>query len=314
MKAVIFGATGPIGRQVTDALLRRGLEVRVVSRSEDRLRRDYGARPVERRAADLEDRARAIAAAEGCDLLVHAVGLPAERFELHVPMAENAVAAGRESGARALLVTSYWSYGPGDPRPMPESRPRAGDSRMAAIRAREEEVFLEGGGAVARLPDFFGPEPGLSLLNDALAAVGAGKKASWPGDPDAPRDFLFYGDAGRLLAELALHEEAYGEPWNVPGSGAEPPRRLLSRAAEYAGTRLRLRRIRRWQARLAGLFRSDVRAFVDIMPLYEAPLVLDGSKLRGLLGELGATPYEEALPATLAWLAARESGVTRPSA
>lgn len=305
MKAVIFGATGPIGRQVTDALLRRGLEVRVVSRSEDRLRRDYGARPVERRAADLEDRARAIAAAEGCDLLVHAVGLPAERFELHVPIAENAVAAGREAGARAFLVTSYWSYGPGDPQPMPESRPRAGDSRMAAIRAREEEVFLEGGGAVARLPDFFGPEPGLSLLNDALAAVGAGKKASWPGDPDAPRDFLFYGDAGRLLAELALHEEAYGEPWNVPGSGAEPPRAILARAAAVADTRLRLWRIRPWMARLVALFRADVRDFLDLLPLYDAPVLLDTAKIEGLLGEVETTPYEETIPATLRWLAER---------
>ena len=188
---------------------------------------------------------------------------------------------------------------------MPEGRARAGESEKAAIREEEEHVFLEADGAVARLPDFYGPEEGYSLLNEALASVVAGETADWPGDPDASRDFLHYGDAGGLLVELALRDVAYGEAWNVPGSGAEPPRRLLEMAAEAAGTEARVRRIRPWMARLVSLFRSDVRGFLDVMPLYDAPAMLDTSKLVALLGPPEVTPYEEGIPETVAWMADR---------
>lgn len=305
MKAAVFGATGPIGRRVTRALTERGVEVRVVSRSPERLERRFGRLDVQRHPADLEDRAAAVEAARGCDLVIHAVGLPADRFERHVPIAENAVAACREAGARPFLVTSYWSYGPGDDGPMPESRPRRGTSRKAEVREREEGVFLDAGGAVARLPDFYGPEEGLSLLNDALGAVAAGKTVRWPGDPDAPRDFLHYGDAGRLLADLALREEAFGGAWNLPGSGARPPRGVLEDAARMAGTELKLRPVGRWTARLAAIFSSDVRGFLDVMPLYEAPLILDTTKIEALLGEAPTTPWEEGLRGTLRWLSDR---------
>lgn len=302
MRAAVFGATGPIGRRMTVALLERGLDVRVVSRSRENLTRRFEGLPVEIHPADLEDRASAIEAARGCDRVIHAVGLPPERFERHVPIAENAVAGATGAGARAFLVTSYWAYGPGDRAPMPESRPMAPGSGKAAIRVREEEVFLEAGGAVARLPDFYGPEEGRSLLNDALDAVRQGKTATWPGDPDAPREHLYYRDAGPILADLALRDEAYGEPWNVPGSGPERPRRILAMAAEAAGTAPRVRRIRPWMARLAAIFREDVRAVLDVMPLYEAPVLLDTSKIEALLGPIETTPYEEAVPDTLAWL------------
>lgn len=305
LKVAVFGATGPIGRQVTRVLLDRGAEVRVVSRSPDRLARDFGDAPAERHPADLQDPAAAREAARDRHVVIHAVGLPAEMFERHLPIARNAVAACREAGSRPFLVTSYWSYGPGDEAPMPESRSRSGDSRKAQIRGQMEDLFLEAEGAVARLPDFYGPEEGYSLLNEALASVTAGETADWPGDPDAPRDFLHYADAGRILAELVLREAAYGEPWNVPGSGAAPPRELLEMGAREAGTRAKIRRIRPWMARLVSLFRSDVRAILDVMPLYEAPAVLDTSKLEALLGPPSVTPYEEGIRGTVEWMAGR---------
>lgn len=302
LKAAVFGATGPIGRSVARTLLDRGAAIRAVSRSRENLARHFGDLDVELHPADLMDPDSAVAAAEGCNLVVHAVGLPAELFERHVPIAENAVAACRKAGAWPFLVTSYWSYGVGDQEPMPESRSRAGPSDMARIREAEERAFLDADGAVARLPDFYGPEEGLSLLNDALDSVRRGATATWPGDPQAPRDFLYYGDAGRLLVDLAFQEEAYGDAWNVPGSGVETPAALLERAARIAGTRAKVRRIPRWLARLVGLFRADVRSFIDIMPLYEAPAILDTSKIEGLLGEIRTTSYDDGLAATLHWL------------
>jgi nucleoside-diphosphate-sugar epimerase len=301
-RVAVFGATGATGREVVGELLRRGVHVRAVSRSSDHLDRVFGEMRVERHAADLTDRDAAIQAAQGCDLIFDCVGLPLERFHLHVAIAQNVAAAMEASGARGLLVTSYWSYGPGDARPMPEDRPLAPGSEKARIRREQEEALLQAGAAVARLPDFYGPGAEISLLNDGLKALAAGTSVLWLGHPDAPRDFSFIPDTGRLLCDLAERPAAYGQPWNVPGSGPEPPRKILEQAAALRGTRLKLRRASRWMLNLAGLFRPDIRAFKDLLPLYERPVILDDTRIRRLLAEIRLTPYEEGIRRTFLWL------------
>ena len=46
------------------------------------------------------------------------------------------------------------------------------------------------------------------------------------------------------------------------------------------------------------------RAFADILHLWEAPVLLDGTKLRARLPSLRTTPYEEGLAVTIDWLRA----------
>ncbi len=41
---------------------------------------------------------------------------------------------------------------------------------------------------------------------------------------------------------------------------------------------------------------------MPMVPYYLQPIAFDGSKLRALLGEIPATPYELAVPVTLDWL------------
>ncbi|NIR45054.1 MAG: NAD(P)H-binding protein [Gemmatimonadetes bacterium] len=301
-RAAVFGATGATGREITRELRRRGVAVRAVSRSSENLARDFGELDVEPRAADLSEREAAVGAAAGCDLVFHCVGLPADRFPLHLPLTRNTVAAMEAHGARGVLVTSYWSYGPGDDEPMPEDRTPVPGSEMARIRKEQEDVVLGAGGCVARLPDFYGPGADLSLANDALQALQAGKTVTWPGDPDARRDFVFVPDTGPVLCELASRPQAYGGPWNVPGSGAETPRTILECGARILGAELKLRRGRRWMLELAALFNRQIRGFRDVFPLYERPLILDTTRIRELLGDLHLTSYEDGIRQYFAWL------------
>lgn len=306
-RAAVFGATGATGREITRELRRRGVAVRAVSRSADNLARDFGDLEVDRHVADLGDRDAAVEAAADCDLVFHCVGLPAERFSLHVPLTQNTVAAIEAQRARGVLVTSYWSYGPGDDEPISEDRRPVPGSEMARIRKEQEDVMLAAGGCVARLPDFYGPGADLSLANDALQAVFAGRAALWPGDPDARRDFIFVPDSGPVLCELTSRSGAYGRPWNVPGSGAETPRSILECAARLRGTELKLRRGRRWMLELFALFNRQARGFRDVFPLYERPAILDTTRIRELLGELRLTSYEDGIRQTFAWMEDRPS-------
>jgi nucleoside-diphosphate-sugar epimerase len=43
-------------------------------------------------------------------------------------------------------------------------------------------------------------------------------------------------------------------------------------------------------------------------PTYISPIHYDGSKLRQLLGDIPVTPYAEAIPQTLDWLARQRGG------
>ncbi len=306
-RVAVFGATGATGRQITRELQRRGVAVRAVSRSSDNLARDFGGMDVERHAADLTRRQAAIEAAAGCDLVFHCVGLPADVFPLHVPLTRTTAAAMEAHSARGVLVTSYWSYGPGDDEPMSEDRAPVPGSEMARIRKEQEEVMLAAGGCVARLPDFYGPGADLSLANDALEALRAGKTVTWPGNPDVRRDFIFVPDSGPVLCELTSRPGAYGRPWNVPGSGAETPRTILECAARILGTELRLRRGRRWMLELAALFNRQIRGFRDVFPLYERPVILDTTRIRDLLGELQLTSYEAGIRQTFDWMESERS-------
>jgi nucleoside-diphosphate-sugar epimerase len=298
-RAAVFGATGATGREIVRELLRRGIAARTVSRSAEKLARDFGDLDVDRRAADLCDPDAAKAAAEACDLIFDCVGLPMDRFADHVLIARNTAQAARAHGARTVLVTSYWSYGPGDETPMREDRPLTPGSDCALIRKRQEDVLLEAGACVARLPDFYGPGAEITILNDALKKIHAGKTALWPGDPEAPRDFIFIPDSGRLLCALATADGAYANAWNVPGSGTEPPRAILQRAAALYDVKLKIRRGRSWMLRLAGIFIPDARAFRDVLPLYERPAILDTTAISELIGRPEITPYEEGIRRTL---------------
>lgn len=300
--AAVFGATGATGREITRELLRRGVAVRAVSRSIENLRRDFGELEVELRVADLMDREAALAAAEGCELIFHCVGLPLHSFDLHPPMTRNTASAMAAHDSRGVLVTSFWSYGPQASTSVSEDHPPAGDCRKCRLRREQEEVMLEAGGAVAILPDFFGPGAEASMLNDALATAAAGKRALWPGDPDAPRDFVYIPDVGPVLCDLAWRRESFGERWNVPGSGAVTPRHLIEWVAQGE---VRIQRARRWMLVLGGVFKRQLREFRDVLPLYDGPYGLDGSRLASLLEELEPTPYDKALPATVSWLSGR---------
>src|SRR5690606_5072440 len=219
-QALVLGATGATGKNIARELLRRGIQVRVSSRSRDKLERAFEGLPVEIYPLDLHDQEAAHRAAEGCSLIFHCVGLPAEHFSDHLTLTRHTISAIRSSGARGLLISSFWSYWPLPERPIRETDSRRPESKKGIIRRDQEDLFLETGGTVAILPDFYGPDVDIGMLNPAIEAICAGKTANWIGDVDHPRELIFVPDAGYSLVELAMRDEARGKSFNLPGAGA----------------------------------------------------------------------------------------------
>jgi len=303
-RTAIIGATGPVGIWLARELVGRGRGVRVVSRSRERLEGIFGRLGVEIEAADALDGEAIRRAVEACGLVVDCVGLPAERMEDHATVARHVAEAARAAGARAFLVSSYWSFLPACSEVIDEGHPREGGNRYARARRAAEDVLLAAGGAVAHLPDFFGPEVHTGTVQRALEQAAAGETVQWIGSAAHEREAGYVPDLARVLADLAEREEAYGEDWGLPGTGTISARHLGELAAGHLGRRVKVQAAPVWLLRLLGRFNAELRSFLPMAPHYASPVRYDTSKLQALLGPRTGTPFEEAVPATLDWLRA----------
>ncbi len=301
-KAAIFGATGSTGRVIAQELLRRGIAVRVVSRSEANLSRDFRDAPVERHEADLSITESARRAAEGCDVIIHAVGLPLAQYSEHPALGRNTASAMRSTGAKCILISGFWSFWPLAELPLTEESPRDPVSRAGRARKEQEDILQDAGAAIALLPDFYGPDAPKSLPNDVIRAIVEGRRAIWPGSPDHAREAIYVPDIAKPIVELVMREEAYGRRWIIPGGGAVTPRDLALIAGQICRERARIGGAPGWLVNLAGLARRDMRSAADIYGLYANPIRFDGAKLRGLIGDQRPTPYADGVRATIDWM------------
>ena len=301
-KAAVLGATGVTGREIVRELVRRQIPVRAVSRRAGNLERDFGNEDaVERVVADLTDPGAVLRATGGCDLLFHCVGLPLAEMHLHPEIAGNVAAAAKATGARVMLITGYWAYSPVKDLPITEFHLREPRALKCAYRKQQEDRLAEAGAAIVCLPDFYGPGVGreASILNAAVLAVAEGRKADWPGNADAKRDFLYVPDLGPPAVELATRDLAYGQRWNFDGSGPMEPRRLLDLAGEVVGRPARVRVNGALALALVGIFSPTVRQFRELLPLYSRPAFLCGKKLGHMIGEFPRTSYEDGIRALI---------------
>jgi nucleoside-diphosphate-sugar epimerase len=302
-KAVILGATGPTGKFLARELRERGIGVRVVARNAHRLEHAFPGRTIERLAADMLDTRAALRALEGCDLVFDCIGLPMDRMADHPRSAKNIAAAIRTTGGHCIYVSSYWTYLPIQHLPIDETHPRVGGNRVVRLRRQAEDILRDAGAAVVNLPDFYGPEVHTATLQQALVQAVEGKTVNWVGSLDTAREYVYAPDAMKAVAQLAFHEDGYGEHGIVPGAGPISLRRVLAISEQRLGHRIPARARLAWTLRLLSLWVGRLRAFMPMVPTYLDPISFDGTKLCRRVGELPLTPYERGIPKMIEWLA-----------
>lgn len=299
-RIAVAGATGPTGRALVAELLKRKCPVRVIARRADVLEACFPEPEIEKKPGDALEYASLAPALRGSDLLIDCIGLPGERMADHPKTARNIARAMKDSGARCMQVSSYWSFLPIRQLPVSERHPRRGGPPWVRFRREAEDILRDAGAAIVHLPDFFGPHVHTSTLQLGVIDAVNGRPMSWIGPADVKRDYIYVGDAMRVVAELLTREGAYGDDWIVAGSGPVSAIQVAGILAKLLHREVGVRAAPPWLLRILSMFKKDLRGFMQIVPEYVKPISFDGSKLERLLGPMARTTYEDALRATIA--------------
>ena len=312
-KITLVGAAGVIGHSIANALHSGGREYRVVGRDGAQLDAAFGAdKLAEISIWDPNDPDSVKEAVRGSDVLVYLVGVPYDHFELHPILMRQTLSGAVSEGVQSvLLIGTVYPYGMPQTNPVTEDHPRQPNTFKGRMRKEQEDVLLEAHaqgkiqGAILRLPDFYGPNVERSFLHGLFQAAARGETANMVGPIDPPHEFVFVPDVGPVVAELIQTPGAWGRAWNLAGAGAVTQRELANRTFALAETKPRLRVAGKNTLRFLGLFNPTMREMVEMHYLLTNPVIMDDAALRGLLGAIRKTSYEDGV--RLSFEAARAS-------
>ena len=308
MKYAVFGASGAVGQELVPLLAATKSSVRVVGRSKQRLRSEFGKYEplVEYCEADLGDSKAASAAADGVDTLFYLVGVPYPQFELHPKLSRIALDAASEAGVRRFAhLSTVYPYGKPRSERVDETHPREPHTFKGRIRKEQEDLVFAADGrngmrtTILRPPDFYGPSSELSYARAIFDAALNGGKANVIGPIDTPHEFIFVPDLAVTLLALSERDEAYGQAWNVAGPGMITTRRFAELVFATVGQQPRLRVANKTMLRIMGLFNPFLREVVEMHYLWTTPVELDDAGLHRLLPDLHKTEYEIGIGATI---------------
>ncbi len=304
---LIIGATGALGYSMTLEALAAGHRVKVLARNPSSPLIPAGVGVVKGTAESVEDLGRAVA---GCETVFYCLNVPIAEWESRMEtLLANALVACREEGARLVFPGNVWVFGKGTPgEKVGEPRPFAPSSRKGRLRARLERMLAASDAryTVVRLPEFYGPAVTNPLMGAPFEAALAGRVINrLGGHLDVRVEYVYMPDAAKAVVEAGTAEGVDGETFHVPGCGETTPREFWSEVARSAGAGSRVRSMPTWALKALGLFKSDARAFADILHLWSDPVLLDGAKYERHFGRVPRTPYEAGIRQTLAWYAER---------
>jgi nucleoside-diphosphate-sugar epimerase len=266
MRILIAGATGVVGRPLTELLALAGHDVVGMSRSPERaeILRCVGARPL---VLDVYDRDGLFAAlaAERPDAVMHQLtdlssGTPGGNARIRIEGTRNLVDAARAAGVRRMVAQSIACvYAPGDgpareEEPLDLDAPQPRRQTVEAVKALEDAVAEMTEGVVLRYGAFYGL--GSRYASDGAAAEQA-RRGELKATP-AVTSFIHVLDAARA-AMLALDwppgavnvvddEPAPATAWlpvfaEAMGAPPPPPGTEVSRAARGASNAKARRRL-----------------------------------------------------------------------
>lgn len=224
MKVLVTGGTGVVGTATVTALLERGHSLRLLSRNAPRDVKQWRG-DIEPFQGDVSDGKTIIGAAEGCEALLHIVGIVAERppertFErVNVEGTRNALAEADRAGVGSFIYVS--SLGA-----------ERGESEYHKSKLRGEELVRQfrKRWLIVRIGNVYGPgDDEISLLLrmvrtlPAVPVLGAGDQKFQP---------IWHEDVGQALAASVERANLTREALDVTGPDTITQNELVQRLAK----------------------------------------------------------------------------------
>ena len=306
--ALVLGATGGIGGEVARRLVARGWHVRALQRNPDALTGRNTA--FEWIRGDAMVREDVVSAAQGAELIVHAVNPPGYKNWAGqvLPMIDNTIAAARASGARIVLPGTVYNFAPETFPLLRESTAQAPLTRKGKIRV-ELERRMQAASAdgvrslIVRAGDFFGEShAGNTWFGGALVRPGkAVGTLNYPGErgvghqwaylPDVAETMLRLIELGDRLPDFAVyHMRGH---WDADGT------QMAASIGRAVGRPVKTRPFPWWVLPLLSPFSEMLREMREMRYLWQHPVRMDNAKLVQTLGAEPHTPWDEAVGATL---------------
>ncbi len=320
MTVLVTGATGFLGTALVTELVKRGEEVRVLARDEQKAWQQFG-EAVTIITGEITDATEVERAVDGASIIYHLVGrlyhpsVPTELYrQTHVEGTRILLAAckGQSQLKRIVHCSTTGVHGATGTTPAAEDAPFAPTNPYEATKLEAEllalQAYKEDGlpVSVARPGLVYGPGDlhllgfFASIKKGLFRVIDGGKALLHP---------IYIDDMTAAFLLCAEKPDALGRSYNIAGERPVTIRELAEAIARAQGKTLPGGSIPLWLANLA----SDIFAIMPGMQGERAPLtrsrvaflthsrVYDISRARSELGFAPAVDLEEGMKRTAAW-------------
>lgn len=302
-KALVLGASGGMGYSIVKELLQRGIDVIAFARGEAKLKKLFQSEDkvsiITGNVFDLEELKKAAA---GVDVIFHAMNIPYPEWEKNLSLLmNNILKATKQANAKLVIVDNIYAYGKNPGYPVSENTQKNPHTKKGKIRLQLETMAKQSNLPVliAHFPDFYGPNANNTILNYTFESVIKNKRSIFVGDLKIPREYIFTPDGAKALVELAFNDSAYGQNWNIPGSGVITGDEIIAILREHTGYNKSVGKVTKGMVRFLGLFNKMMQEVVEMMYLTENPVVLNGKKLEEAIKTVPKTPYKQGIKQTI---------------
>ncbi len=299
-RILVLGAAGRLGFVAAETFRDAGWQVKGLVRPGR-----AGALPHKIEAVEAVTRDEAIAAAQGCCVVLNALNPVITEWKKNaLSLAYGAIAAAESNGATLLFPGSVWNYGRGMPPVLDENTPMQPTTRKGAMRVEIEQRIQEAcdrgmRAVVLRAGDFFGGGVG-SWFDLVLAKDMERGRLTYPGPLDVEHAWAYLPDYAATLVRLAEQRESFGscETFGFPGHALTGREFLATVEAVTKGTFTK-RTMGWWFLKTFGQFLRMGRELSELEYLWRVPHRISGDKLKAAIGEIPHTPLPDAIEASL---------------
>lgn len=305
-KALVLGASGGMGYAIVKELSQFGVKVVAFARNRNKLETMYEKDPnVKIYSGDVFDKESLLHAAKGVEVIFHAINIPYHRWEKEQPtLVQNIVDTAEQVNAKLAMVDNIYAFGRSEGKLVEETTPKIPHTKKGKIRLELQKSAFKSNVPVlvAHFPDYYGPNAENTYIHFLLKGVLQNKRASYVGDKQKKREFIYTPDGANAIVKLSMRDEAYGQSWNIPATRTISGEEVIQLVRELTGYQKKVSVVTKNMIRFVGLFNRQMREMTEMMYLNEQPVVLSGQKYETKIGPVPKTPYKEGLEKTISYM------------